>query len=77
MLSDDKSMIEWTERDKQTIFEVDLENNYQLLREVLMHMLRFGEILPQFHFEARLLLHMFIYIYIDNRKNLTSVFFQT
>lgn len=48
-------MIEWIERDKQVIFEVDLENNYQILRDVLMHMLRYGEIIPQFHFEARLL----------------------
>ena len=50
--TEDKSMLEWTERDKQTIFEGDLESNYLILRDVLMQMLRHGENLPQFHFEA-------------------------
>ena len=62
-------MIEWPDREKQVVFETDLEHNYLLLREVLMQLLKFGEIVPQYHFEA------WLFRYIINKHDV--VWFQT
>ncbi len=48
----DRAVVIWTERPKQTVLESDLEANYEVLREVMLQVLRFGEKIYQYHYEV-------------------------
>lgn len=49
----DRTVVIWPARDKNVCMEEDLVRNYDLLREVLLEFLTFGEILPQADYQAR------------------------
>lgn len=50
--SDDRDVVIWEERAKLSCTEQDLELNYNLLREVLINLLPYGETIPQHHFQV-------------------------
>ena len=50
----EREVVIWGEREKVAVMEQDLENNYYLLREVLLAYLKHGESVPQSHFQAML-----------------------
>ena len=64
--SDDRDVVIWEERAKLTCTEKDLEVNYNLLREVLINLLPYGEALPQHHFQVGIYIWFLIWNYSIN-----------
>ena len=50
---ENREVVIWPAREKNVCQEEDLVQNYDLLKEVLLEFLSFGEILPQADYQAR------------------------
>lgn len=50
--STEREVIIWSERQKSCCTEQDLEQNYAVLKEVLLHFLKFGEVVSQAQYQA-------------------------
>lgn len=48
-----RAVVIWMAREKNVVQEDDMVRNYELLKEVLLEVLTFGEIFPQADYQAR------------------------